>query len=324
MVYSARGCADYLSSDRFRTLVVALAATHSPDELNLVLVDFKGGATFLGLEELPHTSAVITNLSDEAHLVERMHDAISGEMNRRQEVLRRAGGFANVTDHNAAARDRDDLDPLPALLIVIDEFSELLGQHPDFADLFTAVGRLGRSLHVHLILASQRLEEGRLRGLESHLSYRIGLKTFSAAESRQVLGVPDAHFLPSRPGTGYLRTGAEQLTRFRAAYVSAPLSVEPLTGRSSVERSVPVVRHFDTWTDVDGDGVRTPTTSTGVGETGPTLLDAVVSAAVTAAGSRGLKAHRIWLPPLPMSLGLGEVHRGEVGGSSGGREGRNS
>nr|WP_234039750.1 type VII secretion protein EccCa [Corynebacterium pygosceleis] len=301
-------------SELLRTLVVALAATHSPDELNLVLVDFKGGATFLGLEELPHTSAVITNLSDEAHLVERMHDAISGEMNRRQEVLRRAGGFANVTDHNVAARSRDDLDPLPALLIVIDEFSELLGQHPDFADLFTAVGRLGRSLHVHLLLASQRLEEGRLRGLESHLSYRIGLKTFSAAESRQVLGVPDAHFLPSRPGTGYLRTGAEQLTRFRAAYVSAPLSVEPLTGRSSVERSVPVVRHFDTWADVDGDGVRTPTVSTGVGETGPTLLDAVVSAAVTAAGSRGLKAHRIWLPPLPMSLGLGEVHRGEVGG----------
>ncbi|MEZ2121647.1 type VII secretion protein EccCa [Corynebacterium sp. CCM 9203] len=299
-------------SELLRTLVVALAATHSPVELNLVLVDFKGGATFLGLERLPHTSAVITNLSDEAHLVERMHDAISGEINRRQEVLRRAGGFANVTEHNAAAEKRDDLEPLPALLIIVDEFSELLGQHPDFADLFTAVGRLGRSLQVHLLLASQRLDEGRLRGLESHLSYRIGLKTFSAAESRQVLGVPDAHFLPSRPGTGYLRAEAAQLTRFRAVYVSAPISVGQ-TGLPATVASVPVVRKFDSWADVDTDPGQEengdPDVSAALRGDGPTLLDVVVGAAVTAAADQEMSAHRIWLPPLPSSLGLGEVHR---------------
>src|SRR5699024_1404998 len=83
-----------------------------------------------------------------------------------------------------------------------------------------AVGRLGRSLHVHLLLASQRLEEGRLRGLDSHLSYRLGLKTFSAVESRQVLGVPDAYHLPSEPGSGYLKTDADALARFQAFYVS--------------------------------------------------------------------------------------------------------
>ena len=133
----------------------------------------------LGCEGLPHTSAVITNLEDEAVLVERMFDAISGEMNRRQELLRAAGNFANASDYNAARKGaRPDLEPLPALLIVVDEFSELLGQHPDFAELFVAVGRLGRSLGVHLLLASQRLEEGKLRGLDSHLSYRIGLRTF--------------------------------------------------------------------------------------------------------------------------------------------------
>ncbi|MBV7292692.1 type VII secretion protein EccCa [Corynebacterium sp. TAE3-ERU16] len=295
-------------SELLRTLVIALVATHTPEELNLVLVDFKGGATFLGLEGLPHTSAVITNLSDEAHLVERMHDAISGEMNRRQELLRRAGGFANVTEHNAAARERDDLEPLPALLIVIDEFSELLGQHPDFADLFTAVGRLGRSLQVHLLLASQRLDEGRLRGLESHLSYRIGLKTFSAAESRQVLGVPDAYFLPPKPGTGYLRAEAEQLTRFRAAYVSAPTQVESHTGPPA-RGTGSEVRHYDAWSDVDVDEVRPPAGPAESRGTGPTILDSVVSAAVTAARARGMAAHRIWLPPLPASIGLGEIHR---------------
>ena len=146
--------------------------THSPDELNFVLVDFKGGATFLGCEALPHTAAVITNLDNEAVLVERMYDAISGELNRRQELLRSAGNFANVSDYSAARRGgRPELEALPALVIIVDEFSELLGQHPHFADLFVAVGRLGRSLGVHLLLASQRLEEGRLRGLDSHLSY---------------------------------------------------------------------------------------------------------------------------------------------------------
>ena len=221
-------------SELLRTLVTALAATHSPEELNFVLVDFKGGATFLGLDSLPHTSAVITNLEDEAVLVDRMFDALSGEMNRRQEVLRKAGNFANVGEYNQARRGgRDDLEPLPALVIIVDEFSELLGQFPDFADLFVAIGRLGRSLHVHLLLASQRLEEGRLRGLDSHLSYRIGLKTFSAMESRQVLGSSDAYHLPGQPGAGYVKTDAEELQRFQAAYVSGPLEVPAQVGVGS-------------------------------------------------------------------------------------------
>src|SRR3712207_3106040 len=84
------------------------------------------------------------------------------------------------------------------------------------------IGRLGRSLGVHLLLASQRLEEGKLRGLDTHLSYRIGLRTFSAVESRIVLGVPDAYELPSAPGHGYLKTDTAPMLRFRAAYVSGP------------------------------------------------------------------------------------------------------
>ena len=88
---------------------------------------------------------------------------------------------------------------MPSLFIVVDEFSEMLSAKPEFIDLFVAIGRLGRSLGLHLLLASQRLEEGRLRGLESHLSYRVGLRTFSATESRSVLGVPDAYELPADP-----------------------------------------------------------------------------------------------------------------------------
>ncbi len=209
-------------SEFLRTLILGMIAAHPPEVLNLVLVDFKGGATFLGLDRVRHVSAIITNLADEAHLVARMQDALAGEMNRRQELLRAAGHFANVADYEHARSQGLTMPPLPALFIVVDEFSELLSQHPEFAELFVAIGRLGRSLGMHLLLASQRLDEGRLRGLETHLSYRICLKTFSASESRAVLGVPDAYHLPSSPGAAYLKTASGELVRFQTAFVSAP------------------------------------------------------------------------------------------------------
>ena len=209
-------------SELLRTLVLALAITHSSEVLNFVLVDFKGGATFLGLDALPHTSAVITNLADEASLVDRMRDALHGEMVRRQELLRAAGNYASLLDYETARAAGTPLEPLPTLFVVVDEFSELLAAHRDFMELFVMIGRLGRSLGVHLLLASQRLDEGRMNALESHLSYRIGLRTFSAMESRGVLGVPDAYQLPSQPGNGILRSDISTLTRFKAAYVSGP------------------------------------------------------------------------------------------------------
>jgi S-DNA-T family DNA segregation ATPase FtsK/SpoIIIE len=212
-------------SELLRTLLLGLAATHASDRLNMVLIDFKGGATFLGMAELPHVSAVITNLADELALVDRMADALAGEITRRQEALRAAGNLASVGDYERARRAGAELSPLPALLIVVDEFSEMLAQRPELVDLMVTIGRLGRSLQMHLLLASQRLDEGRLRGLESHLSYRIALRTFSPAESRAVLGVPDAYQLPPMPGSGYLALGTDELVRFRAAYVSAPQAV---------------------------------------------------------------------------------------------------
>ena len=219
-------------SEFLRTLVLGLAMTHSPEHLNMVLVDFKGGATFAGMSELPHVSAVITNLAQELTLVDRMQDALSGEMVRRQELLREAGNFASIRDYEKArATGERRSQPLPSLFIVVDEFSEMLTAKPEFIDLFVAIGRLGRSLGLHLLLASQRLEEGRLRGLESHLSYRVGLRTFSAQESRAVLGVPDAYELPPIPGLAYLKPDPTTMLRFKAAYVSGPPS-----GRVRVRR----------------------------------------------------------------------------------------
>jgi len=258
-------------SELLRTIVLGLAASHLPEQLNLLLVDFKGGATFAPLAALPHVAGVVTNLADDLVLVDRLGAAIGGELRRRQETLREAG-VSSASEHPE----------LPALLVVVDEFSELLSVRPDFADLFASIGRLGRSLGIHLLLASQRLEEGRLRGLESHLSYRIGLRTFSAQESRTALGVPDAHLLPREPGCGYLLTGPDSLIRFDAAYVSGPapppqsLEVEAFTLAAALA-AAPIG--------------------------GPSVLDVAVAqlAALESA------ARPLWLPPLGGSPRLDDL-----------------
>ncbi|MEO6792429.1 MAG: type VII secretion protein EccCa [Mycobacterium sp.] len=278
-------------SEFLRTLVLGMTARHCPEDLNLVLVDFKGGATFLGFEQARHVAAVITNLADEAALVERMRDALSGEMHRRQELLR-AAGVSGITGYAAARRSAQPMLPaLPALLIIVDEFSELLDQQPDFLDTFVAIGRLGRSLGIHLLLASQRLEEGRLRGLESHLSYRVCLKTMSAAESRNVLGVPDAHELPNIPGAGLLRTADGDVTRFQTAFVS---------GRCPSARPVPrEVRRFTA--APSGPATAAPDPA------GRTVLQAMLQRLA----GQGPPARQLWLPPLGTAPELGALLGGE-------------
>jgi S-DNA-T family DNA segregation ATPase FtsK/SpoIIIE len=290
-------------SELLRTLVLGLVATHSSAELNLVLVDFKGGATFLGLGGLPHVSAVITNLVDELDLVDRMADALAGEITRRQELLRAAGNLSGTTEYAAAQRRAGPgLPPLPALLVVVDEFSELLAQRPELVDLLGTIGRLGRSLGIHLLLASQRLDEGRLRGLDSHLSYRIALRTFSAAESRAVLGVPDAHHLPPTPGSAFLATGTGELVRFRAAYVSGPAAPGRAVPVGQSRGSARRVHRFRVGpVGASGDAF-VPAVPAAPPE-GPTVLDTMTAAMI----GQGPPAHRVWLPPLGASPPLDEL-----------------
>ncbi|MFF1817246.1 type VII secretion protein EccCa [Kribbella sp. NPDC058245] len=302
-------------SELLRTLVLALAITHPPRSLNFALVDFKGGATFTRLDKLPHTSAVITNLSEELHLVDRMADAINGELLRRQELLRAAGNFSSLRDYEKARAAGAPLDEVPTLLVICDEFSELLTARPDFIDMFVQIGRVGRSLGVHLLLASQRLEEGRLRGLETHLSYRIGLRTFSDIDSRTVLGVNDAFLLPRAPGHGFLRVGTEQLDRFRSAYVSGVhrrvvAGMLAATGEETVELLdysssyvAPAVEEETDEAPADPDGAF----DEAVGES---LMDVLVDRFE----GKGQPAHQIWLPPLDKSPALGTLLPSAAGG----------
>ncbi|GHJ94353.1 type VII secretion protein EccC [Streptomyces sp. NE5-10] len=303
-------------SELLRTLVLGLAVTHSSETLNFVLADFKGGATFAGMSQMPHVAAVITNLADDLTLVDRMGDSIRGELNRRQEMLRDAGNYANIHDYEKARAAGAPLQPIPSLVLVIDEFSELLTAMPDFIEMFVQIGRIGRSLGVHLLLASQRLEEGRLRGLETYLSYRIGLRTFSAAESRAAIGVPDAYSLPNVPGSGYLKYGTDEMVRFKAAYVSGTYRTGrhqavaggplPVDRRPVPFTAAPVpVRYLEPAAQA-----RVPEAREAEDDA---LADSVLDVIVRRLEGRGVEAHQVWLPPLDNPPPLDAVLPGLAG-----------
>ncbi len=183
-----------------RTIVAGLVARHSPDELTLLLVDYKGGAAFADLAELPHVGGLVTNLDEEPGLLRRVSLALGAELDRRQRLLRSAG-----------AESRRSYDGrLPTLLVAVDEAGELLAADPELADVFARIGRLGRSLGVHLLFATQHWDAGRLHTLDAHLRYRLCLRTFTAEDSRAVLGNDAALRLPARSGAAWVAVDGKQ------------------------------------------------------------------------------------------------------------------
>lgn len=291
-------------SELLRTLVLALVATHPPEDLALVLVDYKGGATFAPFAELPHVAGVITNLENQAGLVERVHSSLAGEVKRRQQALKDAGNVADIGDYAALrAEKRPDLDPLPHLFVVIDEFGELLTAKPDFIDLFLSIGRIGRSIGVHLLLSSQRIEGGKLKGLDTYLSYRLGLRTFSADESRTVLDTTDAFHLPPLPGFGYLKVDTSHYARFKAGYVSGGYR-GPVRSTED-EETGPLALPYEAFNTLAGpDEVpQTAEPASRRRETGPTELGLMVDQLTGVASP----VRSIWLPPLPTATALDTV-----------------
>jgi len=298
-------------SELLRTLVTGLAVTHAPEELAFVLVDFKGGAAFDGLAALPHVAGLITDLEDDPDTIERVGDALRGELRRREELLRDSG-LDSIREHRQRRLAGGDVPRMPHLLVVVDEFSELLVQQPEFINLFVAIGRRGRSLGVHLLLATQRLEEGRLRGLEGHLSYRLALRTLNAQESRTVIGNADAFELPEVPGSVYLKVGTSRYDRFRVSTVSAPY-IEPALRRTPSAPPRPrIFRGFPAVDQAGAHGARAepnqPRTLPAIGldlsdPDQRSTLDVIVSRLTGAAEP----VHQVWLPPLPTAIPLAAI-----------------
>jgi DNA segregation ATPase FtsK/SpoIIIE, S-DNA-T family len=287
-------------SEMLRTLITALALSHPPEDLSMVLVDYKGGAAFAPFSALPHVAGIIDNLADDPQLTERARASINGEVVRRQELLRDAGSVPSISYYRELRQQRPELQPLPHLFIVIDEFGELLTAEPDFVDLLISIGRIGRSIGVHLLLSSQRIESGKLRGLDSYLSYRIGLRTFSESESSVVLDTPDAFHLPAIPGYGYLKVDTSVYRRYRSGYVSGPVT-STMASVIDADAGRPQALLLPTF-----NGLAKPEQA-GDGEqelTRPDTGRPLVAECVDRLREPGRQVRPVWLPPLPSRLGL--------------------
>lgn len=280
-------------SEFLQTLLMSLALTHRPDQLSLFLIDFKGGATFASLAELPHIAGVVTDLEKDATLAHRAFTSLEAEMARRKTVLD-AARVPGLVEYERLPESATN--PLPALLVVIDEFALLVRQQPEVKERLDLVATQGRSLGVHLLLATQSPSNVITPSIRSNTQVWISLRVVDDSESTELLGHRDAARIPpDRPGRGFVRFGGSQsITGFQTARIARPVGGDArLSGVS--------IRPF---ADVTPDGA-----VPGQGEpplpTGRivTELEQVCSAVAEQSGRLGIRpANPLWLEPLPELL----------------------
>ncbi|OBB05347.1 type VII secretion protein EccC [Mycolicibacterium conceptionense] len=210
-------------TEGLKTFLLSLLCGHPPENLQLVLADFKGGAGVKPFTGTPHVSCVMTDLEDDQTQLGRFVDAIFGEIARRKAIVDSVGA-GDAEDYNRrradAARDPNgpQLEPMPRLFVVVDEFTEGFKMDPTLVVLFDLIARQGRSLWIHLLLASQEVDS-RADKLTTNIGYRIALRTNSPA-SAAASGVPASANLPNKKGLGYLRVGlTEDLTKLQFEYL---------------------------------------------------------------------------------------------------------
>ena len=289
-------------SELLQTLIAALCVGNTPQAMTFVLVDYKGGAAFKDCARLPHTVGMVTDL--DGHLTSRALESLGAELRRREHQL--AGADAkDIEDYVAAMAPGDE--PMPRLMIVIDEFAALVSELPDFVTGLVDIARRGRSLGVHLVLATQRPAGVVSAEIKSNTNLRIALRVTDENDSQDVIEAAASAFIPpSIPGRAYARLGHASLRQFqssrvggrprgalpRAALRSATLTLDEL---SRAEEAPPEVEEDATIpTDL------------------ATLVDAM-GAAYRAMGKED--PHSPWLPPLPELLTLNAVEQrmGESG-----------
>ena len=262
-------------SELLRTLVASLAGQHSPDQLSFLLVDFKGGGAFDACAGLPHTVGVVTDLDE--HLAARALRCLRAELRHRERRLREAG-VSDLRDLTAP------VPPLPRLVIVIDEFATLAVELPGFLTALVDVAQRGRSLGIHLLLATQRPQgvvDGKIR---ANTNLRVALRVQDEVDSRDVLGTSQAADIDRRrPGRGYARFGAGEIVAFQSALVSAPVATD-IAARIEVEPFTLIPGSQPSPATVPADGH------------GETDLQALVAAAVQAFHDGGYAAPRVPWP----------------------------
>ncbi|MCJ7824649.1 MAG: hypothetical protein MUP44_07110, partial [Anaerolineales bacterium] len=297
-------------SELLLTFIADLAAKYDPRIVNFVLVDFKGGAAFEPFRKLPHCVDILTNL--EANAVERMFIAIQAVMDERSRILAKSGAKDLVEYRQKVIPRLAPDDPLPHtfphLFIIVDEFAEMIAANPDYKAQFESVTRLGRAFGVTLILSTQRPTGVVTDQMRANMKFRICLRVETPDDSKELLGRPDAAFLPNMGGRGYIQVGNDILV---------PLQVARVAGDYSDDRTI-VLRDV-IWLDdqaLPGEDVTedqplysaleiAEALGLSPGELPTTMLEWIVGITVLRAQRDGVPVQRKpWPDPLPQNLSL--------------------
>ena len=285
-------------SELLRSLVLGIAYDKSPAELNLVLIDFKGGASFGNCAQLPHVVGMVTDLDE--NLAQRAISGLRAELRRRKLLL----AEYNVSDIAALPPGT-----LPRLMVVLDEFRALTEELPDAIDQLLRVAAQGRSLGVHLVLATQRASGAISAEVRANVSARLALRVVDAADSVDLLEAPTAADLPFVAGRAVLKLGSLPEVVFQSAYADAVPAPDVYRPNPSVEpaRAKPLIPSVE---EPRKRRLETMAPSVEpVETTGDTRPSARIIAQISTRYQGICPGNPPWLPPLPKRLTNAELYR---------------
>lgn len=290
-------------SETLQTWLLSLAVNFSPEDINFFIIDFKGGGMANLFEDLPHLAGKISNLS--GNQIHRAMISIKSE-NRRRQKLFSEYGVNHINQYTKLYKNQEAPEPIPHLLIIIDEFAELKKEQPDFMRELISVAQVGRSLGVHLILSTQKPGGTVDDNIRSNSKFRLCLRVENRQDSMDMIEKPDAAFL-TQAGRCYLRVGNDEVYElFQSAYSGGMYSPEEEAGQEETA----VLLTGNGKAAVVGNRRKRRSMEEGKEMT---QLEAVVKTIAQTALEHGYTSvRRLWMPLLPEQLYLEELdHQGE-------------
>lgn len=283
-------------SETLQTYMLSLAVNFSPDDIGFFIIDFKGGGMANLFSNLPHLVGQISNLS--GNQVHRAMISIKSENRRRQKIFT-DNNVNNINNYTKLYKNHEASEPVPHLFIIIDEFAELKREEPEFMKELISVAQVGRSLGVHLILATQKPSGTVDDNIWSNTKFRLCLRVQDRQDSNDMLHKPDAAYI-TQAGRGYLQVGNDEIYElFQSGYSGASYDADSLVGKTN---SAVMINKMGK-TIIDGAYIKKQQNVSQSLASKRTQLDVVVDYLKQIAVDNGYEqCHQLWLPVLPVEL----------------------
>ncbi len=284
-------------SEFLQAYILSMMINYSPDEVAFVLVDFKGGDMARPFLKTPHLAATISNLS--GNTLHRALISLEAEVKNRQNIFNKSAEKLNVdkidiNSYHKFFKDKKLSTPLPHLIIVIDEFAQLKSQHPEFMSKLVDIAQVGRSLGIHLILATQRPSGVIDPQIWSNAKFKVCLKVLDKQDSMDMINHPEAALI-KQPGRAYVQVGYDEIfEQIQSGYSGADyIEQDDYIDEDSV--SVDMIN----W---PAEKIRTAKKLLADKKSERTQLEEVVSSIVSCGEAQNVRVKQLWLPPLPSAL----------------------